>query len=414
MGALLAAQGYVMVVGFGTNTFIARLLGPSQYGLYTLIFTVIGFVSIFSGFGFFSTIGVLLAEEDSFEVQKELLGAIFIIALVLGAIFSAIFLSLSDYFNSWFGQGVGKIIKCIWPLLILFPSRELMVQVGRGLSNVPLLTKVRVIIPTLFVILTGTIYYFSELSVTALSGAQLLSVFGAILILGYSLEPRFTHLRKSFRLILRRNLEYGLRIYSSYITANASQQLASMLIPLFVVVSELSYYKVASMIIAPVVLISQNIALRFFRGFAGQNRISIKISLANLSILLLESLCVLLFIDYIVVALFGKEYQQAAKLVKIMIIGGFFNGLYQLPDAFMNANSFGKFVLYSSLIMSITSVISCLVLIPRLGADGAAYTYVVSNITYFLMIYSFYRYVLSRKGIFCLDERGKRTYAVGR
>lgn len=393
---LLMAQGGAMVLTFTSHTYIARAVGPSQYGLFTLVVSIVAIGSLFSGVGFFSATGVLLAEEKSYQKQRELIGSIIIIALFIGIVFSFILVQFSGLINSFYKEDVGAILHLSWFALILVPCRELIMHIGKGLGSVAIITLLRTIIPALFLISIGGVFFLNGLSAQSLSLVYFSSVFTTMIFFFFKLRPRFIHLRNNYRRIAQKNREYGLKVYGSNIIANASQQAVSLIIPLYVSVSELAYYKVALMIIAPLSLISQNIALKFFRQFASQDKVNRKLYLINFLILCFGVLLVMICIDFLILQIYGIAYERSAGLVKIMIIGSLFNGLYQLPDAFMNSNSKGKSVLYSSFFMGISILFSVFLMVPRFGVTGAAYTYVVSNMVYFISIQAFYSYSMKQ------------------
>ena len=80
-----------------------------------------------------------------------------------------------------------------------------------------------------------------------------------------------------------------------------------------------------------------------------------------------------------------------------MLLGAVINGIYQIPDSYMNANSNGNEVLKSSVFMGITAVASSGILIPKYGLTGAGFAYVLSNLTYALAISYYYLKVTARE-----------------
>ncbi len=405
---LLLTQAYAMALVLVCSMILTRTLGPEQYGVYSLVIAVTGFGVLFSGVGFFSSIGVLLAEEKKQDKQRELIGAIFVVSLVLGFIYGLAIYILSFFVDQWFNQNIGHILRLLWPILVFLPGRMLILQIAKGQGDVNLIAKLRGFIPTLFILGIGFFYFFSDMSVLTLSLAQFLSIFLVINYLAWRLRPCFANLPENMASIFRKNREYGLRLYGSQITANASQQISGILIPLFVMVTELGYYRLAMMITAPIVLISQNIALKFFRSFAGKNGIDSRIIRINILILLVQALFLFLFMEWIIVIMFGPEYRPAASIGLVLVLGNVFNALYQIPDAFMNANSLGRCVLWSSFIMMMTSVTANFVLIPQFGSMGAAYAYLLSNLSYFISITFFYMLTRRKQALSISEIVGER------
>ena len=141
-------------------------------------------------------------------------------------------------------------------------------------------------------------------------------------------------------------------------------------------------------------LVGQNIALYLFKHFVGKTKLDMKIFFGNILIAFLIAIFFILIAEQVTYLFFGEEYSQVIILSKIMIIGAMINSIYQIPDAFMNANSNGNQVLFSSIFMGLVALVSAYFLIPIYGIIGAGIAFVLANFAYLISILYFYRKVI--------------------
>ena len=141
-------------------------------------------------------------------------------------------------------------------------------------------------------------------------------------------------------------------------------------------------------------LIGQNIALYLFKHFVGKTRLDMRIFFGNVLIAILISAFFILIAEQIINLFFGNEYNEVIVLSKIMIIGAMINSIYQIPDAFMNANSNGNQILFSSIFMGFVALFSAYFLIPVYGIIGAGIAFVLANLAYLISILYFYKNVI--------------------
>ena len=397
VGILMAAQVISILAIFSINTFLAREMGPELYVVFGLILSITGFFSIILNFGFFSTISVLIGEESNKNIIREYLGAILIIFSVICILAILLIYFCSGYLNTFFNVDIAYIFYSLWFLVIFFPTRELSIQISKGLGSAILISIIRVLIPTLFFTFLLLFYFFKELDLYYVSLGQFLAITIVFVIFLIITKPKIINTKMRLKSISKKNKSYGSKIYFSSISANTWPELLVFLIPIYGIIADVAFYKIALLIISPLMLIGQNLALFLFKNFVGKTQLDFRIFFGNLVAAFFIAISFLFVAELIINLFFGKEYYQVVMLSKIMILGAMINSIYQIPDTYMNANSNGNEVLFSSIIMGLTALASASFLMPIYGIIGAAYAFVLANFAYLVSILFFYRQVVLRK-----------------
>lgn len=394
---LIGAQFLAMVLAFGINAYLANDLGPEIFGAFSLILSIVAFGSMVLNFGFYPSVGLLIGEETYKRQQQELIGAILIIFIMLSCLAVLAILIFGRFLNDIFEANIHYIFTSLWFLIIFWPVRELSIQIAKGLGSSNLIALTRISIPFIFGGLLLLSYFSGSLDLLEASFAQFFALLLFFILFLLILKPKFTNLKEKIRLIIEKTKNYGSKIYLGSLSANTWPDLLIFYISFYGTFSDVAVYKVSLLIISPLVLVGQNLALYLFRKLVGKSEVDKNLFLGNMVIAVLLAVIFILMADIIVSVIFGNDYQEVVVISRIMVVGAMLCCIYQVPDAYMNANSKGKEVLYSSIIMGATAVISAVILISEFGLLGAAITYVLANIVYLTAITFFYNRVLTRR-----------------
>lgn len=397
IGILVIAQIIAMGITFLLNSFLAINLGPENYGEFSLIMSIVGVLAIVFNFGYFSSIGVLVGEEKNKNKQKELLGGIIFILCMIGALTLLSILVFGRFIDDIFDSNIEFIFQSLWFIIILFPARDLITQFAKGLGDPTLIGFSRVFIPLVFALITCLFFFIDQFNLLTISFAQFSSIGLLFLIFVIAYKPKFSNFGNNLRIIHKKNLDYGRKVYVGSVAANTWPEFIVFIIPLYGTLSDVAFYKISLMIISPLVLIGQNVSLFLFRGFVGEGFIDKRIFFGNTILAICAGLFFILIAEHAVNIIFGNEYKDVIIISQIMIFGAVTNSVYQIPDSYMNANSNGNEVLKSSLFMGITALASSGILIPKYGLTGAAFAYVLSNLSYAFAISYYYLKVTAKE-----------------
>lgn len=68
--SLFAARASAALASFMANVYLARALGPHEFGRYSLVLAILTFSSLFVDFGYFASGARLLASTDNEELKR--------------------------------------------------------------------------------------------------------------------------------------------------------------------------------------------------------------------------------------------------------------------------------------------------------------------------------------------------------
>jgi O-antigen/teichoic acid export membrane protein len=97
-----------------------------------------------------------------------------------------------------------------------------------------------------------------------------------------------------------------------------------------------------------------------------------------------------LFGSLIINTFFGTQFSPTITLLLPLSIAGFFAGMYQPYNLFLSVKMKGKWLRNMSFIMSVVSIVGCILIIPKFGAFGAAVVNICANGTFFLTCLFYY------------------------
>ena len=97
------------------------------------------------------------------------------------------------------------------------------------------------------------------------------------------------------------------------------------------------------------------------------------------------------FIDDIVIIFFSSQYLEVVNVIKIISFGYFVMVPFYFSDLILNFQRNEKKVTFIVLISAFINIAFNLILIPKIGMDGAAYALLLSHIVQF-SLYNFFQY----------------------
>lgn len=383
----------IIVIGLGviTATLNARILGPKDYGILAFFGTVTGFTILFFRFGFFSSGGLLLAQEKNKNRGKELIGTLLIICLLIGLSYS-LFIFISSFFvDSIFETNVNHILRVFSPILLILPFQMLIPQIGRGTNKIYHLAWFNVIPKSLYTIgiISILLLGLTTLKVSTLILVSLISAIVGIMVISYSFKPLFNNLKGNFKKIWQKNKEYGIHLYWGQIADQSTYKLDGIFISYFVNITQLGFYSLAGAITSPMAMLSRSLSTSLFKGFIDKERIPKKVIYYNF---LWLSLCVIglvLFGKFIITFFFTDKFLPVVPLILPLALAGFFQGMYQPYNMFLGAKG-KKQVGYPPVVTAPINIFGNLLLIPILGAIGAGIVSCISTMAAYIILFRYY------------------------
>jgi O-antigen/teichoic acid export membrane protein len=386
---LFGSQIALVAIGFGIKTIQTNVLGAEAYGLYAFFGSFTGFAVLFFRFGFFSSLQVLLAENNNPNYEKELFGLGFIINLFVGVLFATFIWITSFYIDSWFHIEIGNIIRLVAPLTIVIPSRNLISAMTVGSNKVQILPIYDNVAKVLFAIALLVFAFSDTLTVFHAILFNLTTLFISFGVIFRQFQPSFNHIKKNSVILLQKTKSYGFNFYIGSTANQSTFKLDEIAISYFIGTTVNGFYSLANLIASPMIMGSQALSNSLFKNFSNQTKIPRKVFVYNAAWLLF-SMTILYFIsDWIVELLFGNQFKLVAEYAVGISLALFFQGMYQ-PFNFLSAKSQGKQIRNVALIEASINLTGNLILIPQIGVLGAIYTSIFAKFIHFIGKWYYY------------------------
>jgi O-antigen/teichoic acid export membrane protein len=402
-GLMLVSKVLVMVIGI----FLARLLGPEQFGLYSFIISIIAVVSLPVIAGMPS---LLIKEIACFHLDQKW-GAIK--GIINWSRYSVFIFSFFIFTLMCIGLYLeafdDSISGYLWLGIVLIPVKSLLIQqeaIFNGLRK-PFLAQlpIKIIFPFLMLLILS-ILLFIDVKVTV-------TIAIIILVSSYCVSALLTSVL--LRTSLSKSIEqpqYEMKRWSKALIpfaaiafiANLNAELASIILGSITNKESVGYFKVAVQAVTLVSLglvsintiILPNVARLYKSGdlittqklLTKSVRLSVFISLPIILIFIF-------FGEFAISVLFGDAYLGAYPILIFLSVGQLVNVLMGSVGVVLNMTGNEKNVLKSTILALIINVTLLLVLVPLYGVIGAAIA-VSTSIVLFNFIMAFYVWKLTR------------------
>jgi O-antigen/teichoic acid export membrane protein len=387
-GLMVISHGLTIVSGI----IYARYLGPEQFGLYSFALAIITMASLPVVAGLPN---LLVREISHFYLEEKwalLTGVInwsriyvFVLSLV---IIICMYLALYfDFFNT-------SVSNLLWVAVLLIPCRGLLTQQSAVLNGFrqPILAQlpVQIFAPTLTLIIL-CFYIFSGV---ALTGSKLINI--TILAYVFAFIVSAVLLNRTNKSVPKNcKPEYTIKNWHSSllpftITAfigTLNTELASVLLGWLVDTESVAYFKVAMQAVALIALgltsvnavIMPNVARLYKQGDLKATQELLTKSVRLSTLISVPIICFLvIFGEFAISLLFGKDYLQAYPILVILCSGQLINVLMGSVGLVLNMTGNEKRALKSLSMTLILNLILLAVLIPLFGSIGAAIAISVS------------------------------------
>lgn len=358
----------IMFAGIATGVVTARLLGPEQRGIYFYAVTMAGFVTQIGNLGFPSANTFIVAQEP--EAMPSL--------LVNSAWLSAVCLFL----GAGLLYGIALQVERPPVLLVLAAAlgavnlmfmlvSNLLVGLQRiGVFNI--LQIVSNLLSLTMILLAGwrfgEVVWFMSAGLSATVVTTLISVF--------ALARKHT-LRWQFDLdLFRRSIGYSLRAFFVTLLGFAVLRGNVLFIENLAPAAELGYYSVAAQVADAVSVLPISFALVIFPRLVRQDlgRYEAAMKNARLMAVIMAAACIgaAILIQPFVTIAFGEAYAPAIQVFMAMLPGIFFLGVSTMISQYLAAVGFPLKTIAVWVLPVLCVVIFSALLVPRVGAVGAA------------------------------------------
>ena len=150
--------------------------------------------------------------------------------------------------------------------------------------------------------------------------------------------------------------------------------------------SSVALYSLAVMFAVPLSIVPNTIATVYYRQFASQKAIPVRLLFYTLLVTSAGLLFVLGCLPFIIKFFFGADFTAAIALNVIVSIGYIFYGFADFLNRFLGAHGLGKVIRDGAFFTAIILFFCNVLLIPKYIANGAAWSLLIAGIFYFIFM----------------------------
>ncbi len=388
------------VLAYLYRIIIAREFGPEVYGLYSLAFAIILWVSTVGALGLpeglLRFISIYRGKKDTDKIRVLMRSSLWIM-LFVGIILGAIVFFLSDEIAlGLFGDStlsiylkifsisipIGLLSNIVLSSLMAFEKIGWYSFIFNILQNI---TRVLVLIFLVFLGMNGTstaISFLVSICAMLLVGFIVLRIY----LKKYLEKPKVKD-----GSIMREVFSYSFPLMFAGIAGVFLFSIDTFFIGYFMGVKEIGFYN-AAVPIASLLAVASEIFIGLFfplinKAYARKNKklieeLSKQVSKWIFFINIPAFVLIFLFPGAMINILFGSEYLVAETALQILAVGMFLQAISVVPRSLIAMTGKSKIILSNMIFVGILNAILNVLLIPKFGINGAA---IGTSISYGLM-----------------------------
>lgn len=366
-----------------------NFMDPKDYGDVRYIQNIIGFIASLLLFGYFLSGSRLLALSNEETHSQRIRGAMVIILIIASLVLFAstgmcFFIHSNDYNLAYLF--LVSLPVCFNPLLLNYINTT-----AQGDNHIGRLSITRLLPALLYVIVAYFIY--SQFGAT--SSRMILLQWGIATVIYIciiiSTQPRFDNLKPIFKKLNIENKDYGLQLYWGSLVMVATNYLAGISLGIFNENNiEVGYYTLAMTVTSPLATLPAIIGTTYFKQFATQDRIPIKVMKFTILITLISCICFIALIKPIVTFLYSEQYEIVGTYAIWLSVGYGIHGIGDMINRYLGSHGQGKSIRNSSIANGIFKIFGYTILVYLWNTEGALLTNVLCSFIYAIMLYYYY------------------------
>jgi len=391
VGMLFSAQTTSMFAGFVASLILARWMEPAEMGRFAFCLSIILIASLFFELGVPSAgARVLALSHDALE-QKQALGALTMITLVISVAFSLFLVAAAAPIDSFFSKDVRWLLIGTAVLAFFQPFQLFIEQSCLGLNQIRRWSIFQLLMSGSNVLALIVLVAFGRLNAGTALGAYLAGTTVAVLWTLARMRPSFSGASRFVRLALKETREYGFNLYLARVSSIVSSRSDQLAIGYFLAgTAPLGMYTVAQKFSNPIAMMGRSLAVTRFRVFARLTSVPTRINKWNAIVLVIAAAALICLCPLVLKFAFPK-YSEAAPLILPFALMNLFVGLFQPYNIFLASHGRGAELRNIVLIVVVVTIAALLITVPRFGITGAAWTVAASMALDYLLHVHYYR-----------------------
>ncbi|HKP10666.1 MAG TPA: lipopolysaccharide biosynthesis protein, partial [Blastocatellia bacterium] len=392
-GMLFTAQTGSLAAGLLVSLIQARWMEPAEMGRFAFCIAIIVVGGVFFDFGLFSAGARVLALEHDEEGQRRALGALVILAVIIGVGFTAFIAAASLPVDAIFKKDVHWLLLGT-AALAFFQPFQYFIELGcQGLNRIRLLSVFQLLMSGAYLLALAALAASHHLNAGLALAAYLVGIAVATVWTVARLRPSFKGATPYLRTTLRQAREYGMNLYFARITGVASSRADQLVIAYFLTdAAPLGIYAIVQKFANPIMMIGRSVALTRFRAFAQLPRVPGRLTRWS-AVMLTSAALGLILIGPLAIHVLFPRYSAGAGLLVPFALANLFAGLFQPYNIFLASHGRGAEVRNIAAAVAVSSLVGLSITIPRYGISGAAWTATaVMALDYLLHLYYYQRF----------------------
>lgn len=387
---LLITSVINLIFSFYINMLLARMLGKEGYGNFSYVLNIFTFSQIFFVFGFYHTGSRILAISEDSEVPK-IYSAELIISTFLYLIMAISILIYSLLSDTVWENNLFLSIIAVLPLGWVFLFINFFEILLPGSNDIKLLAKSRIYPRLILVFIVTAFYIFNFDEFLNILVFYFASYAISFLIIIHKLPKSFSNIKYHIKNIFFNNKKFGFKVYIGSVLSLGTSQLSGLFISHYSSSNiEVGFFNIASQISIPLTLLPSIFGTVFFREFATEKRIPIKLLLLVVTISISTLILIYLFSPPLIGYFYGKEFLSSVGILNSLAFASMLYGISDFFSKFLLAKGRGNDLLKISIIIGVVLIITNIFFIKRFFGVGAAYARITSGIVFCLLSLFFY------------------------
>jgi O-antigen/teichoic acid export membrane protein len=349
-------------------------LDINEYGRYSFFITVLYFSRSFFGFGVFESGSRLLAVTPEHRARKQLLGTGLIFTGGFVILYSLFFILFSGASDRLFAVRIGDLCSYYAAVTGLILLHSYYVLALRGTGQIRILSLLTISPRIFYLLLLIPLVVWRRFSLIQTLNMFFIGFAISLIAASVYLRPVFKNWLNLFSRFWRDVRSYGIHLYLSNIWTEILFHADKFIISYFLSAQAMAYYGLGYTLTFPLSHFSTSLATTMFNRFAAQTRIGFRVLWVNSVFVTVSVVIFILLRRVIIIHLFSPEYLPTVDIMLPLAMAFGCSGISKPFTLFLMARGESKAIRNISILVPTVHIIIGLLVVPRYGIYGAAWT----------------------------------------
>ena len=388
---LFSAQTASLFAGFFASVILGRWMDPVEMGRFAFCLSIIVVASPVFEFGVSSAGARVLALARDRSSERQALGALVLLTLTISVVFAVFLAAAAKPIDVIFAKDVRWLFIATAALALFHPFQLLIEQSCQGLNQIRTLSVFQLAMSGFYLLALIVLVAAHRLTAGTALGAYLAGIGAATAWTLIRLQPTFRGASHYIKLTLKETRRYGFNLYLARICGIASSRSDQLAIGYFLTgTAPLGIYAIAQKFSNPVSMVGRALGATRFRAFASLRRVPGRIVRWNSAVVVGAALGLVLAGPTVLREVFPK-YAEAAPLLIPFAMMNLFIGSFQPYNIFLASHGRGAELRNIVVLTGFATIAALIVVVPRFGIEGAAWTGVCAMALDYILHLIYYR-----------------------